>query len=287
MPVTRSVTAEDARVLHEAAQRGKLFLRWPEDRSWLERIEDIGDPQRRLWGMGARGSLKMLSRGRWLILPPGASTVEQAAPVKVLLAAFFDGRADWYLGYLSALIDHNLTDIDSETLYVGIRGTTMASSKQRIGRRPIRVVHHTREDTWAGVERERAQGRVFSYRSDVERTLLDTLEQPRRCGPAEVWVRAWERAMREERVDLRRLTDYAEDRSEVVQARLAFWLRETGHPRDSRRIMRGLGGPLSGSRLLDPAKNFECQDRWPRDRETGMVINMPQDTVDGWLEYGK
>lgn len=286
MPVTRSVPAEDARVLHEAAQRGKLYLRWPEDRAWLERIDDIGDPQKRLWGMGDRGSLEMLSRGRWLILPTGATTVEQAAPVKALLAAFFDGRADWYLGYLSALIDHNLTDIDSETLYVGIRGATMAS-KQRIGHRPIRVVHHTREDTWEGVERERAHGSVFSYRSDVERTLLDTLEQPRRSGPAEVWARAWERAMREERVDLRRLTEYAEDRSDVVQARLAFWLRETGHPRDSRRVMRGLGGPLSGSRLLDSAKNFERQDRWPRDRETGLVINMPQETIDGWLEYGK
>lgn len=284
--LTRSVPAEDARVLHEAAQRGQLYLRWPEDRHWLERIDGIGDPQKRLWGMGDRGSLARIARGRWLILPPGASTVEHAAPPKVLLAALFDGRADWYLGYLSALVDHRLTDIDSETLYVGVRGAQIAS-RQRIGHRPVRVVQHARPDSWRGVERERAQGRVFSYRSDVERTLLDTLDQPRHCGPAEVWVRAWERAMREERVDLRRLVDYAEERSEVVQARLAFWLRETGHPRDSRRVIRGLGGPLSGSRLLDAAKNFGPEQRWPRDRETGLVINMPQRTVDGWLEYGK
>ena len=34
--------------------------------------------------------------------------------------------------------------------------------------------------------------------------------------------------MREERADPVRLTDYAEQRSDAVQARLAFWLRETG-----------------------------------------------------------
>ena len=285
MSISRSVPVEDARVLHEAAQRGLLFLRWPEDQGWLERIDGIGDPQKRLWAMKGRGSLEMVRRGSWLILPTGATTLEQAAPIKVLLAAFFDGRADWYLGYLSALIDHGLTDIDSETLYVGIRGATMAT-KQYIGRRPIHIVHHTREDSWLGVERERARGRVFSYRSDVERTLLDTLDQPRRCGPAEVWVRAWERAMREERVDLGRLVEYSEERSDVVQARLAFWMRETGHPRACRRVMRSLGGPLTGSRLLDAAKNFDAQ-AWTRDRETGLVVNMPQETIDRWLEYGK
>jgi predicted transcriptional regulator of viral defense system len=281
----RTVPAEDARVLHDAAQRGKLYLRWPEDRPWLERIPGIGDPQRRLQGMARRRSLATIARNRWIILPAGASSIEQAAPPKVLLAAYFDGRVDWYLGYLSALIDHQLTDVDSETVYVGIRGRRM-DTQQRLGGRPLRIVHHTRDETWDGVERERAQGRVFSYRSDLERTLLDTLAQPRRCGPAEVWVRAWERAMREQQLDLGRLHDYAEQRSDVVQARLAYWLRETGHPRESRRVMRGLGGPLAGSRPLDAAANFG-DGPWRRDRDTGLLVNMPQAVIDGWLEYGK
>jgi predicted transcriptional regulator of viral defense system len=285
MAATRTVPAEDARVLHVAAQRGKLYLRWPEDRAWLERIPDIGDPQRRLQGMRDRGSLATVIRNRWVILPAGASSIEQAATTKVLLAALFEDRVDWYLGYLSALIDHRLTDLDSETLYVGIRGRRM-DTEQRLGDRPLRIVHHTRDDAWEGVERQRAHGRVFSYRSDVERTLLDTLAQPRHCGPAEVWVRAWERAMREQRADLNRLADYAEQRSDVVQARLAFWLRETGHPRESRRVMRGLGGPLAGSRSLDASRSFG-EGPWRRDRETGLLVNMPQEVIDGWLEYGK
>jgi predicted transcriptional regulator of viral defense system len=158
-------------------------------------------------------------------------------------------------------------------------------TEQRLGERRLIVVRHRREDDWRGVERER-QGRIFTYRSDVERTLLDTLDQPRRCGPPEVWVRAWERAMREQRADPVQLTDYAEQRSRAVQARLAFWLRETGQVRQARRVMAALGGPLTGRIMLDASRAFD-EGSWRRDRETGVVVNLPERAIDGWLEYGK
>jgi predicted transcriptional regulator of viral defense system len=114
----RQVLAKDSRVLREAALRGSVYVRWPDDQSWLKQIEGIGDPLRQLQGMKKRGSLASIARGRWIVMPPGASTIAQAAPPPILLAALLDGRAEWYLGFLSALIDHGLTDIDSETLYV-------------------------------------------------------------------------------------------------------------------------------------------------------------------------
>jgi predicted transcriptional regulator of viral defense system len=285
--VTRSVPREDAALLHAIAQRGRVFLRLPDDEQWLTPSVHAGDTvplERRLNAMVRRGSLVSIGKHRWVVLPPGASTIEQAASLKTLLAAKFDGRADWYLGYLSALADHALTDIDAEDVYVGVRGARLPT-EQRLGSRRLIVVQHTRKDDWRGVERER-DGRVFTYRSDVERTLLDTLDQPKRCGPPEVWVRGWERAMREERADPVRLTDYAEQRSAAVQARLAFWLRETGQVRQARRVMRALGGPLTGRTLLDASRAFG-DGPWRRDRETGVVVNLPERAIDGWLEYGK
>ena len=284
---TRSVPREDAALLHAIAQRGRVFLRLPDDEQWLTPSAHAGDTvplERRLNAMVRRGSLVSIGKHRWVVLPPGASTIEQAASLKTLLAAKFDGRADWYLGYLSALADHALTDIDAEEVYIGIRGARLPT-EQRLGSRRLIVVQHTREDDWRGVERER-EGRVVTYRSDVERTLLDTLDQPKRCGPPEVWVRAWERAMREERADPVRLTDYAEQRSAAVQARLAFWLRETGHVRPARRVIRALGSPLTGRTLLDASRSFG-DGPWRRDRETGVVVNLPERAIDGWLEYGK
>lgn len=284
----RSVPSADAALLHAIAQRGRSFLRFPADEQWLTASAREGGDQmpleRRLNEMVRRGTLASVGRHRWVVLPPGASSIEQAAPLKTLLAAKFDGRADWYLGYLSALADHGLTDIDPEDVYVGVRGVRM-STQQRLGSRRLTVVQHTRDDDWRGVDRERS-GRVFTFRSDVERTLLDTLDQPKRCGPPEVWVRAWERAMREQSADPVRLTDYAEQRSDAVQARLAFWLRETGHPRQARRVVRALGGALTGRTLLDASRAFGGGP-WRRDRETGVVVNIPERAIDGWLEYGK
>lgn len=282
----RSVTAADSALLHAIAQRGRPFIRLPDDVEWLSAAA-AGDHlslERRLAEMTRRGSLASVGKQRWVVLPAGASSLEQAAPLKTLLAAKFDGRIDWYLGYLSALADHALTDIDPEDVYVGVRGV-QTPTEQQLGQRRVIVVQHRRKDDWRGVERER-QARIFTYRSDVERTLLDTLDQPRRCGPPEVWVRAWERAMREERADPQRLIDYSDQRSSAVQARLAFWLRETGHVRPARRVVQGLRGPLTGRTLLDSSQTFG-DGPWRRDRETGVVVNLPERALDGWLEYGK
>ncbi len=281
----RQVLPVDSRVLRESALRGSAYIRWPDDQPWLEQIEGIGDPLRRLQGMKERGSLAPIARGRWIVMPPGASTVSQAAPPPVLLAALLDGRAEWYLGYLSALIDHGLTDIDSETLHVAVRGRGVPSTVM-VGGRAVRIVHLVRADDWSGVERLRAQGRTFTYRSGIERTLLDTLSYPKMCGSAEVWVRAWGRAAGEQRLDTGRLFDHVEQRNAAVQARCAYWLRELGQVRSARRIMRALGGRLTGVRRLDASQSFG-EGPWPRDRETGLVLNMPQETIDGWLEYGK
>jgi predicted transcriptional regulator of viral defense system len=284
--IMRSVPSADSALLHAIAQRGRPFIRLPDDGDWLRAAagEDRVPLERRLAEMTRRGSLVSVGRQRWVVLPPGASSLEQAAPLKTLLAAKFDGRVDWYLGYLSALADHALTDVDPDGVYVGVRGSQLPT-EQRLGERRLIVVHHRREDDWRGVEHER-QGRIFTYRSDVERTLLDTLDQPRRCGPPEVWVRAWERAMREQRADPVRLTDYAEQRSSAVQVRLAFWLRETGHVRQARRVMRARGGPLTGRTMLDASQAFG-EGPWRRDRETGVVVNLPERAIDGWLDYGK
>ncbi len=284
--LTRSVPSADAALLHAIAQHGRAFVRLPEDSAWLRAAagDDRVPLERRLAEMTRRGSLASVGRRRWVVLPAGASSLEQAAPLNTLLAAKLDGRVDWYLGYLSALADHGLTDIDPDDVYVGTRGLQLPT-EQRLGARRLIVVHHRRDDDWRGVERQR-EGRVFTYRSDVERTLLDTLDQPRRCGPPEVWVRAWERAVREERADPVRLTDYAEQRSGAVQARLAYWLRETGQVRQARRVMRALGGPLTGRTMLDASRAFG-DGPWRRDRETGVVVNLPDHAIDGWLDYGK
>jgi predicted transcriptional regulator of viral defense system len=289
----RKLSPIDARVLHEAAQRGNAFLRWPEDRDWLEQLVGPGKALPRLNRMKRNGALAPVARGRWLVMPIGVSSLEQAASPKVLLAAFFEGRAQWYLGYLSALIDHRLTDIDADVVYAGVHiadGRRRWPSHVEIGALSVRIVQITRHDDWAGVERERVQGRVFAFRADLPRALIDTLDHPEHCGPPDVWVRAWERALRarpEEAVTLvERLIEYAEGRSTVVRARLAYWLRQTGYVRPAERVQRALGAPLKGRPLLDASRAFG-PGPWQRDRETGLIVNMDERAIGGWLDYAK
>jgi predicted transcriptional regulator of viral defense system len=190
----------------------------------------------------------------------------------------------WYVGCISAMAELQLTDETPDVMVVITRGPKQLRLSKIAGR-AIRIVNLRREDNWEGVDRIRLRGRTFTYRSGVERTLLDTLEYPRLCGPPELWVRAWERALREERVAMPMLTGLAETRSHAVQTRLAFWLAETGHPRDARYVLAMSKTRLTGRVFLDSSQAYAGQ--WPRDPATGLIINLPSKAIDGWLTYGE
>jgi hypothetical protein len=38
--------------------------------------------------------------------------------------------------------------------------------------------------------------------------------------------------------------------------------------------------------VLFDASNTEA-GQWPRDRDTGLLLNVPLQAIDAWLEYGK
>ena len=68
----------------------------------------------------------------------------------------------------------------------------------------------------------------------------------------------------------------------AVCARAALLLRESGRPREARLL---IDRPISGRVLFD-ASNTE-PGKWPRDRDTGLLLNVPLRAIDAWLEYGK
>lgn len=281
--MNRSASATDSQILRSLARKGRNFVSLDEDRRWLEEI--VSDPRLQLGRMKRRGSLASVAKGRYVVLPPGSSDARQAAPLGTLLAAAFAGRDDYYLGYLSAIVDHRLTDEHSKTVYVAVFNRDLPRLEQLAGS-PVHMTRILSEKKRFGTERVRARGKVFYHRSDLERTLLDTLDRPALCRGPETWVRAWSRAFREERVDVARLADYGERWGGSVGARCAFWLRNLGEPRAERRLLQAIGAPLTGRRLLDPSNSFG-DGPWPRDRETGLIINIPERALGGWLSYEK
>ena len=280
--MSQTVSLTDSRILEELSDRGRTFLDLKLDRAWLSALTT--DPVKQVAGMRKRGTLLPVGSGRYVALTPGELSDPSELPVGVLLAAAFAGREDWYLGYLSALIEHRLVDEHANELYVAVFGVPPRLKK--LAGRPVHLTRLKSARKQFGQERVRAVGRTFYFRSDLERTLLDTLDRPGLCGAPETWARAWSRAFSSETLDRHRLVDYALEVGGTLAARCAFWMREAGDIRDSRLILRSIGAPLTGPRLLDSAQSFG-EGEWRRDRDTGLVVNMPMRAIDGWLAYGK
>lgn len=280
--MSQAVSPIDFRILQALDERGRTFIDLKQDRDWL--LEIAPDPPLQLSRMKKRGTLASVAAGRYVALPPGRPNDPAELPLGVLLAAAFAGRQDYYLGYLSALIEHRLTDAHSLDIYVAVFGTLPRIKE--LGGRPMHMTRIDSSRKHFGQERVRAIGRTFYFRSNLERTLLDTLDRPALCDSPETWVRAWSRAFKSHDLDRAQLVEYAEAWGGTVAARCAFWLRELGDVRLARRLLRSIGAPLTGPRLLESARSFGDQD-WKRDRETGLIINIPPTALAGWLSYTK
>lgn len=280
--MAQAVSPNDFRILRALDERGRTFIDLKEDRDWL--LEIVPDPSLQLARMKKRGTLVPVAAGRYVALTPGQPSDPAELPLGVLLAAAFAGRQDYYLGYLSALIEHRLTDEHSHDIYLAVFGVP-----PRIKKLADRPVHMTRLGSGRkqfGRERVRAIGRTFYFRSNLERTLLDTLDRPALCSTPETWVRAWSRAFRTDDLDRARLVEYAENWGGTVAGRCAFWLRELGEVRLARKLLRSIDAPLTGPRLLDSSRSFG-EASWKRDRDTGLIVNIPSTALDGWLSYSK
>lgn len=280
--MTRTLSPTDSRILQELSDRGRVYLDLDTDRAWLTDIST--DPQRQLVRMRERGVLFPVAAGRYLVRGLGEAEEIDEVPLGLLLAAAFAGRENYYLGYLSALIEHRLVDEHSREVYLAVFGTP--PRLKTLAGRPVHITTLKSKKKQFGQERVRALGRTFYFRSDLERTLLDTLDRPALCHAPETWVRAWSRAFASKELDRPRLVDYALQIGGTLAARCAFWMRELGDVRNARLLLRSIQAPLTGPRQLNSAHPFDGDD-WPRDRETGLIINMPMHAIEGWLTYGK
>ncbi|HWH44466.1 MAG TPA: hypothetical protein VNT32_07030 [Thermoleophilaceae bacterium] len=225
--------------------------------------------------------------GRYVLAPAGTAVVEQVLSVELLLDAALAPGGDYYLGFLSAMVSHRLTDESIWEVYAAVRPNRFVGGQRELAGRPLHLIRVVTERKWIGVEDVSVQGRMSYRRSTLERTLLDAVDRPDVCGGIELIVRAWERASREDRIDEDLLTSLALTIGGLVGYRAAYWLHRVGREDASEALIEGLGGPArSGSARLDPGSEFGDGD-FPRDRRTGLRVNVPEHYIRGWLSYGK
>lgn len=287
MPIepARSASIAASSVLEEAALRRRHTIRLPEDRSWLQ--EYSRDPAKLLSEMAAKQLVYRAGRGRYVTAPRGTFSIEQAAPPELLVDLLLGGRSPYYVGYLSALISYQLTDLHSTALYAAVPSGGAVRKTPKLPGRRLHLVYVSKS-RWpkaaaAEIERVRAfaDAKEFWWRSSLERTLVDSLTRPELSGGIETVVLAWARARVERRVEWSEVARIATKLGTSAKRRVAFLMRSLRID-ESQRWFADLDGRES-TVLFDRSQGFELRSAAPRDASTGVLVNVPPDRLSGWI----
>lgn len=269
-----------------AAKRRTVSL--PADREWLAEITP--HYARLLDRMTARKSLYRVLRGQYVVAPRATDGVDQAAAAELLVDLVLRGQGEYYLGFLSALIAHRLTDLHASTLYAAIRQENPTDlTTVSLAGRELKLVRLS-PSRWSSGENERERVRVqqglkeFVWRSTLERTLVDGLLRPELCGGIETVVTSWGRASEHERVDWTTVWAIAKRIGIATARRAAYLLIRSGHE-------HVLAGDLPALNVKGAATPLDRSNGYgmtraeaTRDPQTGVLVNVPLEQLRGWLD---
>ncbi len=275
-------------MLEHVAAAKRCTVSLPADREWLAEITP--HYARLLDRMAARKSLYRVLRGQYVVAPRATDAVDQAAAAELLVDLVLRGQGEYYLGFLSALIAHRLTDLHASTLYAAIRQDSSTDlTTVALAGRELKLVRLS-PSRWPSGEGERERVRVqpglkeFVWRSTLERTLVDGLLRPELCGGHETVITSWARATEHERVDWTTVWQVAKRTGTATARRIAYLLIHSGHA-------QALAGDLPALNVkgaatpLDRSNGYAMTRREAtRDPQTGVLVNVPAEQLRGWLD---
>jgi predicted transcriptional regulator of viral defense system len=282
----RTVSPEASAVFEHVAAAKRRTVSLPGDREWLAEITP--HYARLLDRMAARKLLYRVLRGRYVVAPWATDGVDQAAPAELLVDLVLREQGEYYLGFLSALIAHRLTDLHTSTLYAAIRqdnSTDMVSVP--LAGYELKLVRFS-PSRWPMRESERERVRVqpglkeFVWRSGLERSLLDGLLRPELCAGIETVVSSWARA-EEHSVDWATVWAIARRSGAATARRAAYLLVRTGHEHVLTDDLQALENKRADI-PLDRSNGYAMSRReMKRDQQTGVLLNVPAEHLHGWL----
>jgi predicted transcriptional regulator of viral defense system len=268
-------------ILARLADERKTDLVVRRDDEWLRKVSRR--PDHALAGLAAKGQLIPVGVGRYVARPLGSDPEASTVTIQDAIHAWLSGF-EYYVGFHSALSEHGLTDLDDPTTYLAVRGDRQLPKRAgKFADASLHVARVTSRTSWFGKEHVRLDGAGSYWRSDLERTLLDCLERPDLSGSTQVVVRSWARAVKRRLANLSRLSRYAEQLGPAAIRRTGFWLETIGA--DERYIERLFNLRTStGLVILSPRGG---DTRGHINRRWRVVVNIPETTYRGWIEYGK
>lgn len=287
----RRISKTESRVLEalsrrdRATGRPRAWLDLKKDREWL--IAEVGTEYiaQVVNRMAKKGSMFQMGGGRYVVASPGTIDSSQAVTFGVALDITM-GERPYFLAYAAAMSDHDLIDETVDPV-IAVKGSALGGGDTvRVRNRAVHVVRITSARKWFGLERVAVDRQAGYWRSDLERTLLDAIDRPDMAAGHELAARAWERAAREERVDIDKLAEYAVCLGGIPALRVAYFSRASSLDAAADAILSAVPRTRSSSARLDSTRGYGDGD-WRRDHETGLLVNVPEDLLRGWMSYGE
>ncbi len=276
-----------ARVLEKLADSRRRSISVGEDRAWLSQW--TRHPNALLESMADNQLLYRVGRGRYVVAPRGTFSATQAAPAELIAGLILGARGDYFISYLTALIDYRLTDLHSTTIYAAIRQeSTFGETTFALPEGTLQLVRLS-PPTWpADPDRELARVRAlpdtkeFIWRATIERALVDSLSRPDLAAGIETVVGCWARA-RQSDTDWDLVCAICTRRGPSMERRCALLLRLLGLGAVAKRNFPNLSG-RGAKTPLDRSNGFQLSpEQITRDRDTGVLLNVPEDHLRGWI----
>ncbi|MBV9194208.1 MAG: hypothetical protein JO168_08690 [Solirubrobacterales bacterium] len=276
-----------ARVLEELADSRRRSINIAEDRVWLSRWTK--DPAGLLKSMAESELLYRVGRGRYVVAPRGTFSPTQVASAELITGLLLGSRGEYFISYLTALIDYRLTDLHSTTIYAAIpTNSTFGETSFELPDGTLQLVRLNQSNWPADPDRELVRVRAladtkeFIWRASIERALLDSLSRPELAAGIETVVSCWARA-RQTDLDWDLVCAIAKRRGQSMQRRCAYLLRLLDLDTVAKRNFPGLTG-RGVNTPLDRSNSFAMSPgEMTRDRETGVLVNVPPDHLRGWV----
>jgi predicted transcriptional regulator of viral defense system len=221
-----------------------------------------------------RGWLHPLGPARYLIIPLAAGPDREYTTHEYLIAMHLCEGG--YIAYWTALHHHGLTEQIPTAVFVAT--TRRCRNTDITGVRYVFVA--LRQHKFFGQQTIWIEEQPVAI-SDVEKTLVDSLDHPEHSGGIVEVAKGLHTALAEERIDLHRLTEYARRaNNRAIFKRLGFLTEELDLPAGE--LPSVWQQELStGYARLDPSRDAggNYNRRWR------VQANVGEHELTGWMEY--
>jgi len=254
-PKSRTLGPVSAKFVRELTQQGKTIFTLKDGAEVYKKSER--KISKFVQSLIKRGILVRLGSGKYMIQQMGYESVQMTNWAVIARELIED--AQYFISHYSAMRLHGMTTHPIHDIYITVTKRVRTKS---IGGITYHFIYSKKEHFW-GWESQWVSKHEKVILSDIERTLLDSLDRPELCGGINDVIRGvW---AVQKKIDWKKLLEYAEIfRTKAALKRLGFIMELFGLTPEHTKNIAGIALRSKSYILFDPTgkKEGDYLSRW-------------------------